>query len=343
MRCGAALAGTHARCALIAAADSPTLLVMHVVHSAATLTLGCETAVRSSRGDALRAFKSRLRSTMSGSSVGISAAGATSPPSSARAGRPAEVGERGDGGGDEDSGGGVLEGDAPAVPTLDPRAVAEMSSAEYRPDARRFDMWAEAFRAQIRQNEEERRQMRTGSGCPELDRATATGDARRAPAIRAALLRGIPDSVRGKAWALYSGAAAKARAAPPHLFSRLLAVAEGRVTQAVIDLDRDLPRTGFAAATEEGKASLRRVLTVYSLYNPAVGYLQGMNFIGALLLKFVDEVRASLAGAAAAASLTPRAGGAGGCVLDPEQHPGGLSARLPQRRHPGRPARLPRV
>ena len=37
------------------------------------------------------------------------------------------------------------------------------------------------------------------------------------------------------------------------------------------------------------QAQLRQVLVAYSLRNPRVGYVQGMGFVAALLLVFIDE------------------------------------------------------
>ncbi len=41
-----------------------------------------------------------------------------------------------------------------------------------------------------------------------------------------------------------------------------------------------------------GQASLRRVLRAYSLYDIDVGYCQGMNFIAATLITFMEEEEA---------------------------------------------------
>jgi len=43
---------------------------------------------------------------------------------------------------------------------------------------------------------------------------------------------------------------------------------------------------------EGGQASLRRVLRAYSLYDPEVGYCQGMNFIAGMFITFVSEEEA---------------------------------------------------
>jgi hypothetical protein len=40
---------------------------------------------------------------------------------------------------------------------------------------------------------------------------------------------------------------------------------------------------------EGGQAKLRRVLRAYSVYDPEVGYCQGMNFIAGMFITFVDE------------------------------------------------------
>lgn len=46
------------------------------------------------------------------------------------------------------------------------------------------------------------------------------------------------------------------------------------------------------AIEEGGQASLRRVLRAYSLYDPEVGYCQGMNFIAGMFITFVTEEEA---------------------------------------------------
>lgn len=59
-------------------------------------------------------------------------------------------------------------------------------------------------------------------------------------------------------------------------------------------INKDLRRTfpEHPQFDEIGQASLERVLRAYSIYNPDVGYCQGMNFIAAFLLIFLPEIEA---------------------------------------------------
>lgn len=57
---------------------------------------------------------------------------------------------------------------------------------------------------------------------------------------------------------------------------------------------QDLPRTfpGHPALDSIGRDSLRRLLTAYARKEPKVGYCQGMNFLGGLLLLLMPEENA---------------------------------------------------
>jgi hypothetical protein len=50
-----------------------------------------------------------------------------------------------------------------------------------------------------------------------------------------------------------------------------------------------LPSPSPPAPPPAGKGALRRVLAAYSVYNPSVGYCQGMNFVTGCLLLFLQE------------------------------------------------------
>lgn len=60
--------------------------------------------------------------------------------------------------------------------------------------------------------------------------------------------------------------------------------------QIEIDLSRTYPDEPYFSAPSEGRGVLRRLLTAYSNYDPAMGYVQGMNFIAAALLWHATEV-----------------------------------------------------
>ncbi|KAG8374274.1 hypothetical protein BUALT_Bualt11G0114500 [Buddleja alternifolia] len=59
-------------------------------------------------------------------------------------------------------------------------------------------------------------------------------------------------------------------------------------------IEKDLPRTfpGHPALNDNGRNSLRRVLSAYALHNPSVGYCQAMNFFAGLLLLMMPEENA---------------------------------------------------
>ncbi|XP_057308620.1 TBC1 domain family member 2B-like isoform X1 [Hydractinia symbiolongicarpus] len=60
--------------------------------------------------------------------------------------------------------------------------------------------------------------------------------------------------------------------------------------QIELDLLRTLPNNKYYDRIEsEGTAKLRRILLAYSWHNPAVGYCQGLNRLGAIALLYLDE------------------------------------------------------
>lgn len=62
--------------------------------------------------------------------------------------------------------------------------------------------------------------------------------------------------------------------------------------QVEIDLSRTYPDEPYFSEGSAGRAALRRLLTAFSTYDPALGYVQGMNFIAAALLWHAEEVAA---------------------------------------------------
>jgi hypothetical protein len=58
------------------------------------------------------------------------------------------------------------------------------------------------------------------------------------------------------------------------------------------EIEKDLRRTfpkHKTLSTDKEQAKLRNILTSYAKRNPRVGYVQSMNYIGALLLLFMEE------------------------------------------------------
>lgn len=118
--------------------------------------------------------------------------------------------------------------------------------------------------------------------------------------IRALLLRDdrefgfVPDEFHGKLWMLASGAELEMRRNQGQ-FERLLAM-ETESTEATRQIDVDLNRTVSKADkaewSEKHTQSLRRVLVAYAFYNPTLGYCQGLNYIVARILMFLEEEQA---------------------------------------------------
>jgi hypothetical protein len=61
------------------------------------------------------------------------------------------------------------------------------------------------------------------------------------------------------------------------------------IHQIDLDIDRTFPSQKFFGSAD--KASLRRILISISLYDPSVGYVQGMNFLAGAILWHASEVK----------------------------------------------------
>ncbi|XP_065909077.1 TBC1 domain family member whacked-like isoform X2 [Dysidea avara] len=59
--------------------------------------------------------------------------------------------------------------------------------------------------------------------------------------------------------------------------------------QILMDIDRTFPDHKLFTSGGPGRSSLLKVLAVYSQYNPTVGYCQGMSYVAAMLLMYLDE------------------------------------------------------
>ena len=112
------------------------------------------------------------------------------------------------------------------------------------------------------------------------------------PRFVAAVREGVPDEHRAAAWLLLSGAAAK-RDEQPGLYATLLAAARSHSEDHEVEeqIDRDLHRTfpGHPALTPAFCQRIKNVLLAYSARNPEVAYCQGMNFVCAAILMFIEQ------------------------------------------------------
>lgn len=105
---------------------------------------------------------------------------------------------------------------------------------------------------------------------------------------------GVPNRIRGEIWELSSGSM-YSRQENPTEYHELLQKNEGKSSQAVEEIEKDLRRSlpeYSAYQSDEGIQRLRKVLTAYSWKNPDVGYCQAMNIVVAGLLIFMTEEQA---------------------------------------------------
>ena len=103
--------------------------------------------------------------------------------------------------------------------------------------------------------------------------------------------KGIPDNLRGYAWQIISGVDAFYK---KNLYQKLDNEPMDKAIEDIImnDIDRTFPNCQFFKDKYgNGQRKLLKVLSNYSKYNKEVGYIQGMAFICALLLTYMDEER----------------------------------------------------
>ena len=101
--------------------------------------------------------------------------------------------------------------------------------------------------------------------------------------------KGIPDNLRSYVWQLFAG---KDKLVKKGLFEKLdkEPIDENSELSIIKDLDRTYPLCQlFKEKYGKGQRNLFRVLSNYSKYNKKIGYVQGLGYLAALFLIYMDE------------------------------------------------------
>jgi Rab-GTPase-TBC domain len=105
---------------------------------------------------------------------------------------------------------------------------------------------------------------------------------------------GIPSAIRGPIWCLLCDYASDEKNHNKDLYQKLLDM-ENPSQEYMIkkDIYRTLPDTKlFTADYKEGTNKLFNVLKAYTCYDNKIGYVQGMNYLAAIMLiEIGDEVK----------------------------------------------------
>lgn len=104
------------------------------------------------------------------------------------------------------------------------------------------------------------------------------------------LVKGIPECLRMKMWALFVGVPPVLSSSPTPAYRELYLKISGFERQIDLDIERTLrDHILFKARFSSAQVSLFKILVAYSNHDPEVGYCQGMSTVAAFLLLYFEE------------------------------------------------------
>eukprot|EP00808_Paulinella_micropora_P004590 g30733.t1 len=205
----------------------------------------------------------------------------------------------------------------PAAPAPSPSSRSSASSESLEP-SRRYDRWGMLKDSPDSKSDgETTAESAFTTGLRKLKRAVATRQKRdrarerkwrdmladwprtlrnRQEVVKRRARKGVPDSLRAKAWLAFAGASvdlSAERRDQPGLYVSLLQK-ESKFSYTIQkDVSRTFPRHILFLENKKGrsigKEALYNVLNSYAIFDPEVGYCQGMGFIAGMLLMYMGE------------------------------------------------------
>ena len=111
--------------------------------------------------------------------------------------------------------------------------------------------------------------------------------------LKERIRKGIPSCYRGKVWCLLADIESLKSNYPENYYSDLKSLEAQKTveTDISVDLNRTFPNN-IKFRSEEGRLTLFQVLRAFAIMDPEVSYTQGMSFIVATFLLYVEEEEA---------------------------------------------------
>ena len=115
--------------------------------------------------------------------------------------------------------------------------------------------------------------------------------------VRKSLLVGLPDSLRGEIWCMLCRVQREKSMHSPEIYAKLIDLdnpeEEHRIQKDVTRTFTNYPMTenkvDHSWDTEKGQSMLFNVLLAFANYDTQIGYVQGLNYVAAMLLMHIQD------------------------------------------------------